>query len=56
MWKGSEKIVVMEDVSRLLVSGRDVICIGPLGDRKTVQGATVADANLADHEITLKPL
>lgn len=54
--KGSEKIMVMEEAARILVSGRDVVCIDPIGERKTLHGARIADANLVKHEILVKPL
>ena len=56
MMKGSEKVMVMQEASRILVSGKDIICVDPVGERTTIQGARIADANLARHEIIIKAL
>ncbi len=56
MMKGSEKVRVAEGAARILACGRDIICIDPLGERTTFQGAKIADANLATHEIIIKSL
>ncbi len=53
--KGSEKSLVMAEAARVLVSGDEVTCVGIAGDRKTVKGVELAEANLMRHEIILKP-
>ena len=54
--KGSEKLMVMPEASRILVSGRDIICVDAIGERTTIRGAQIADANLSRHEVILKAL
>lgn len=54
--KGSEKIMVMEEAARIIVSGEDVVCIDSMGERKTVSGARISEANLVKHEILVKPI
>jgi predicted RNA-binding protein len=54
--KGSEKILVIEDAARILVSGNDIVCINTIGERKTIYGARISDANLVKHEILVKQL
>ena len=54
--KGSERILVMKEAARILVAGRDVVCIDSIGERKTVQGVGISDANLVKHEILVKAL
>ncbi len=52
---GSEKTIVMSDVSRIIVSGDGVTCIGTLGERRDVPGVRISDAMLSKHEVLLKP-
>ncbi len=54
--KGSEKIKVMDEVARILASGDDLVCIDPLGGRRTIPAARISDANFASHEIIVKSL
>ncbi|MBN1677457.1 MAG: CooT family nickel-binding protein [Candidatus Thermoplasmatota archaeon] len=53
--KGSEKLLVMPEAARLLVSGSDITCVDTLGDLKTVKDVELAEANLVKHEIILRP-
>jgi len=53
--KGSEKTMVMPEAARILVSGDSVICIDTLGERKVIENARIAEANLLNHEILLRP-
>ncbi len=55
MLKGSEKMLVMEEAARIVVSGKDIVCIDSLGERKTLSDARISEANLVKHEILLKP-
>ncbi len=54
--KGSEKVMIMEEAARILVSGQDIICVDSIGGRTTVRGARISDANLIHHEIIIKSL
>jgi len=56
LMKGSEKVMVMGEAARILVSGHDIICVDSIGERTTIPGARIADANLARHEIIIKAL
>lgn len=53
--KGSEKLLVMDEAARVLVSGNDITCIDTLGDMKTIKDVELAEANLVRHEIILRP-
>ncbi len=53
--KGSEKLLVMPEAARVLVSGNDITCVDTLGDMKTVKDVELAEANLVRHEIILRP-
>jgi predicted RNA-binding protein len=55
MLKGSEKILVMEETARIIVAGKDVVCIDSLGERKTIPDAKISEANLVKHEVLVKP-
>jgi len=53
--KGSERIMVMPEAAKVFVTPEGVVCVDTLGDRKTVPGAELAEADLMKHEITLRP-
>lgn len=53
--KGSEKALVMAEAARVLVSGNDVTCVDIAGERKTLHGVELSEANLVRHEIILRP-
>jgi len=53
--KGSEKILVMQEAARVLVSGDSVTCIDGSGERHVVADVRLTEANLLSHEIILKP-
>lgn len=52
--KGSERIMVMSEAARVIVTGDNVTCIDSIGERKVVPDAKLAEANLIGHEILLK--
>ncbi len=54
--KGSEKILVMSEAARIIVNGTSVTCMDALGERHVVKDARMAEANLLNHEIILKPV
>jgi predicted RNA-binding protein len=54
--KGSEKVLLMEEAARIIVSGNDLVCIDTMGERKTVPGARLYEANLVKHEILVKSI
>ncbi len=56
LMKGSEKVLVMEQAARVILSGKDIVCIDTMGERKTVRDAKFFDANLVKHEILVKPI
>lgn len=53
--KGSERTLVMQEAAKVLVTTDGVVCIDTLGERRTVPGAELAEADLMKHEITLRP-
>ena len=53
--KGSEKVLIMSEVARIIVNGDSVTCIDVLGERRVVTDARLTEANLLNHEIILKP-
>lgn len=53
--KGSEKLLVMPEAARVLVSGNDITCVDTLGDMKTLKDVELSEANLVRHEIILRP-
>ena len=56
LMKGSDRVMVMQEAARVLEIGRDVVCIDLMGERTTVPGARIAEANLSKHEILVKAL
>jgi len=54
--KGDQKTLVMTEAAKVLVSGSTVTCVDTLGERKVVDDAVMAEANLVKHEIILKPI
>jgi len=52
--KGSERRLVMAEAAKVIASANSVLCISLAGDRETVPGAWIADADLMKHEIILK--
>lgn len=53
--KGSERILVVHEAAKVIVTGDGVTCIDALGEKKTIPDATIFEANLVNHEILLKP-
>ncbi len=53
--KGSEKVLVMQEAARVIVSGNSVTCIDGSGVRQVVADVRMTEANLLSHEIILKP-
>ncbi|OGS57218.1 MAG: hypothetical protein A3K60_05980 [Euryarchaeota archaeon RBG_19FT_COMBO_56_21] len=52
--KGSEKKLVMPEAAKVVSSAGSVLCISLSGDRETVSGVWIAEADLMKHEIILK--
>lgn len=52
--KGSEKTLIMAEAARVHSDGSTITCINAFGERKMVEDAEIADANLARHEIILR--
>lgn len=52
--KGNEKTLIMLEAAKVLVTPEGVECVDLLGERRTVPGAVVAEADLMRHEITLR--
>ncbi len=52
---GVQKTLVMAEVDVVLTDGADITCINTIGERKRVDDAEIAEANLARHEIFLRP-
>ncbi len=52
---GSEKLLVMAEAAKVLVSGNDITCVDTLGDAKTIREVELLEANLVRHEIILRP-
>lgn len=54
--RGSARELVMDEVARVISEGRKITCINTLGERRFVEGAEIAEANLMKHEILLRPV
>ncbi len=52
--KGSQRIEVMHEAARVMVSGGSVVCVDTIGETITVPEASIAEANLSRHEVILK--
>ncbi len=52
--QGAEKTLVMAEVDVVLTAGSAITCINAIGERKKVDNAEIAEANLARHEIILR--
>ena len=55
MLDGGEKHKLMEDVAKVVIEGTDISVIALNGDRRIVENAELAVADLMRHEIVLKP-
>jgi predicted RNA-binding protein len=44
----------MAEVARMTVAGNAITCFDILGERKTLEGVRIAEANLLKHEIILE--
>jgi len=53
--RGTAKDLVMAEVARMTVAGNTITCFDTLGERKTLEGVRIAEANLLKHEIILEP-
>jgi predicted RNA-binding protein len=51
--EGGELKQIMEEASKLVIEGDNIICYGLLGDKKEVPNAAIKEANLMDHKIIL---
>jgi predicted RNA-binding protein len=52
--QGPTKDLVMAEVARMTVAGNAITCFDILGERKTLEGVRIAEANLLKHEIILE--
>lgn len=52
--EGEERMLVMSEAARVLITGEGVVCVDVLGEKRTVEGAVLHEANLIKHEILLK--
>jgi predicted RNA-binding protein len=52
--RGPTKDLVMAEVARMTVAGNAITCFDILGERKTLEGVRIAEANLLKHEIILE--
>ncbi len=52
--EGEERALIMAEAARLLITDDGVVCVDVLGERKTVEGAVLHEANLIKHEILLR--
>lgn len=55
LMKGSGRELVMEEAARVIVEAGRIVCVNTLGERRVVEGAEIAEANLVKHEILLRP-
>jgi predicted RNA-binding protein len=46
----------MAEVARITVAGDTITCFDTLGDRRTLEGVRMTEANLMKHEIILEPV
>jgi len=53
--RGSRRELVMDEVAKVIVEGKKVVCVNALGERRTLEGSEIAEANLLKHEILLRP-
>jgi len=53
--RGPTKDLVMAEVARITVAGNTITCFDVLGERRTLEGVRIAEANLIKHEIILEP-
>ncbi len=54
--KGSERVLLMPEAARVMVTGDSITCFDTLGERKVFSNAKLVEANLVKHEIILKSL
>jgi len=52
--KGSERVMIISEAARVIVTGDNVTCIDTFGERKVVPDSRLSEANLLGHEILLK--
>jgi predicted RNA-binding protein len=46
----------MAEVARMTVAGNTITCIDTIGERRTLEGVRMIEANLMKHEIILEPV
>lgn len=56
MAKNGEKVVLMNDVARVLVSDTKLECFGILGTKKNFKKVRITEINLVDHTIVLQQI
>ncbi len=52
---GGKKNKVMDEAAKVAIAGTDVLVTSLAGERKTVENAELAEADLMRHEIVLRP-
>lgn len=52
--EGSEKSLVMAEVARVLADGSTITCVDILGERRSFEGAEIAETDLVRHEVILR--
>ncbi|MEM2944302.1 MAG: CooT family nickel-binding protein [Methanomassiliicoccales archaeon] len=45
---------VMKDVTRIVMDGQTVVCINIIGERLTLEGVVLKEANLLSHGVVFK--
>jgi predicted RNA-binding protein len=53
--EGGIKKVVMAEAARVSINGDDALIVSISGERKTLMGVELSDADLMKHEIVLRP-
>jgi len=54
--RGLTKDLVMAEAARITVVGNTITCFDTLGERRTLEGVRITEANLIKHEIILEPV
>lgn len=52
--EGSEKTLVMAEAARVIADPSAITCINAYGERKMVEDAVIAEADLTRHEIIVR--
>jgi len=54
--QGPTKDLVMAEVAKITVAGNTITCFDTMGERRTLEGVRMIEANLMKHEIILEPV